>query len=43
MIHKRAKCSVSFRIGGVTILRKGKSDFISDGEAGLKSTDEYIL
>lgn len=28
------KTPVSFRIGGVTILRKGKSDLISNGETG---------
>lgn len=27
--------SFSVRIGGVTILRKGRSDLISDGETGM--------
>lgn len=25
----------SFRIGGVTIMRKGKADLISDGKTGI--------
>jgi hypothetical protein len=31
------------RIGGVTILRKGKSDLISDGETGNESDDFEII
>lgn len=31
------------RIGGVTILRKGKSDLISDGETGNQSDDFVII
>lgn len=30
------------RIGGVTILRKGKSDLISDGETGNES-DNFVI
>ena len=30
------------RIGGVTILRKGKSDLITDGEIGMEPTDSQM-
>lgn len=31
------------RIGGVTILQKGKSDLISDGETGMEIFDFVII
>uniref|UniRef100_A0A2P2K0P5 ATP-dependent S-NADPH-hydrate dehydratase ATP-dependent NADPHX dehydratase n=1 Tax=Rhizophora mucronata TaxID=61149 RepID=A0A2P2K0P5_RHIMU len=40
-LWKFLMCSLSFiRIGGVTILRKGKSDLISDGDI-VKSVSNY--
>lgn len=43
-LRKLAKfCAFFVRVGGVTILQKGKSDLISDGETGTELDDFVIL